>query len=218
MAISRTDGFVDLRVSPMVSGRSDEDSVWPSFTDIMTVVVLIFLVALVVILMRNTELVGQLRESVTETETMTSQRGQMEMRMASLGDEVVRLRSILEQSEAERSAAEQTIALKEGEISSLLNDVGALQKMRDALAGEKASLGEQLAAVKEERKQLTGEKAALSDELTEVTSARKQLSEEKTALLATQQELEAELASLEQDRTTLQATRASLQTEVAGLI
>ena len=160
MAITRTDGFVDLRVSPMVSGRSDEDSVWPSFTDIMTVVVLIFLVALVVILMRNTELVGQLRESVTETETMTSQRGQMEMRMASLGDEVVRLRSILEQSEVERSAAEQTIALKEGEISSLLNDVGALQKMRDALAGEKASLGEQLAAVKEERKQLTTEKAA----------------------------------------------------------
>ena len=184
----------------------------------MTVVVLIFLVALVVILMRNTELVGQLRESVTETETMTSQRGQMEMRMASLGDEVVRLRSILEQSEAERSAAEQTIALKEGEISSLLNDVGALQKMRDALAGEKASLGEQLAAVKEERKQLTTEKAALSDELTEVTSAREQLSEDKAALLATQQELEAELASLEQDRTTLQATRASLQTEVAGLI
>ena len=218
MAITRTDGFVDLRVSPTVSGRSDEDSVWPSFTDIMTVVVLIFLVALVVILMRNTELVGQLRESVTQTETMTTQRGEMEMRIATLGDEVVRLRSILEQSEAERSAADQTIVLKEGEIASLLDDVGALQKIRDALAGEKASLDEQLAAVKEEREQLSGEKAALSDELTEVTSARKQLSEEKTALLATQQDLENQLSSLEQDRIALQATRASLQTEVAGLI
>ena len=197
MAITRTDGFVDLRVSPTVSGRSDEDSVWPSFTDIMTVVVLIFLVALVVILMRNTELVGQLRESVTQTETMTSQRGEMEMRIATLGDEVVRLRSILEQSEVERSAAEQTIVLKEGEIASLLDDVGALKKIRDALAGEKASLDEQLAAVKEERKQL---------------------SEEKTALLATQQDLENQLSSLEQDRIALQATRASLQTEVAGLI
>ena len=184
----------------------------------MTVVVLIFLVALVVILMRNTELVGQLRESVTQTETMTSQRGEMEMRIATLGDEVVRLRSILEQSEVERSAAEQTIVLKEGEIASLLDDVGALKKIRDALAGEKASLDEQLAAVKEERKQLSGEKAALSDELTEVTSARKQLSEEKTALLATQQDLENQLSSLEQDRIALQATRASLQTEVAGLI
>ena len=163
----------------------------------MTVVVLIFLVALVVILMRNTELVGQLRESVTQTETMTSQRGEMEMRIATLGDEVVRLRSILEQSEVERSAAEQTIVLKEGEIASLLDDVGALKKIRDALAVEKASLDEQLAAVKEEREQL---------------------SEEKTALLATQQDLENQLSSLEQDRIALQATRASLQTEVAGLI
>ena len=103
MAITRTDGFVDLRVSPTVSGRSDEDSVWPSFTDIMTVVVLIFLVALVVILMRNTELVGQLRESVSQTETMTTQRSDMEMRIAALGDEVVRLRSVLAQAEAEAS-------------------------------------------------------------------------------------------------------------------
>ncbi|MEK9626303.1 MAG: hypothetical protein VW546_06435, partial [Gammaproteobacteria bacterium] len=65
MAITRSDGFVDLRISPSVSGRSDEDSVWPSFTDIMTVVVLIFLVSLIVILMRNTELVQQLRDSMS---------------------------------------------------------------------------------------------------------------------------------------------------------
>ena len=150
---------------------------WPSFTDIMTVVVLIFLVSLVVILMRNTELVGQLRESVTQTETMTTQRGEMEMRIATLGDEIVRLRSVLDQSEVERSAAEQTIELREGEISSLLKDVGALQKIRDALASEKASLDEQLASVRDEKKRLIAEKAALSGELAGVTSEREQLSE-----------------------------------------
>ena len=211
MAITRTDGFVDLRVSPTVSGRSDEDSVWPSFTDIMTVVVLIFLVALVVILMRNTELVGQLRESVTQTETMTTQRGEMEMRIATLGDEVVRLRSILEQSEAERSAAEQTIVLKEGEIASLLNDVGALQKIRDALAGEKASLDEQLAAVKEEREQLSGEKAALSDELAGVT-AESAIQQEQ---LAESEGLREQLAL---DLTDLNSALISLQAEQSRLI
>jgi len=218
VAISRTDGFVDLRVSPTVSGRSDEDSVWPSFTDIMTVVVLIFLVSLVVILMRNTELVGQLRESVTQTETMTTQRGEMEMRIATLGDEIVRLRSVLDQSEAERSAAEQTIELREGEISSLLKDLGALQKIRDALASEKASLDEQLAGVRDEKKRLSAEKAALSDELAGVTSEREQLSEEKTALLTTQGQLQTQLSALEQDRNALQTLRESLQTEVADLI
>jgi len=218
VAITRTDGFVDLRVSPTVSGRSDEDSVWPSFTDIMTVVVLIFLVALVVILMRNTELVGQLRESVSQTETMTTQRSDMEMRIAALGDEVVRLRSVLAQSEAERSAAKETIVLKESEISALLDDVSALQKVREALAGEKAELDKELAAVEDERQQLTAEKTALSEELAGVTSEREQLSEEKTALVTTQQQLEDQLASLEQDRAALQGVKESLQTEVAGLI
>jgi len=184
----------------------------------MTVVVLIFLVSLVVILMRNTELVGQLRESVTQTETMTTQRGEMEMRIATLGDEIVRLRSVLDQSEAERSAAEQTIELRESEISSLLKDLGALQKIRDALASEKASLDEQLAGVRDEKKRLSAEKAALSDELAGVTSEREQLSEEKTALLTTQGQLQTQLSALEQDRNALQTLRESLQTEVADLI
>ncbi|MCP4468488.1 MAG: hypothetical protein GY813_17290, partial [Halieaceae bacterium] len=197
MAITRSDGFVDLRVSPSVSGRSDEDSVWPSFTDIMTVVVLIFLVSLVVILMRNTELVTQLRESVSQTETMTTQQGALELRIASLGDEIVGLRAALDQSESGRSAAKQTIELKEDEISSLLDDVGVLQQMRDLLASEKASLGEQLVSV-------SGEK--------------QQLSEDKAALLLTQAELESQITDLETSRTELQATRDSLQVEVAELV
>ena len=172
---------------------------WPSFTDIMTVVVLIFLVALVIILMRNTELVGQLRESVSQTETMTTQRGEMEMRIAALGDEVVRLRSVLAQAEAERSAAEETIVLKESEISALLDDVGALQKVREALAAEKAGLTEELAAVEDERQQLSTEKAALSEELAGVTSEREQLSEEKAALVSTKDQLSTEKAALSEE-------------------
>ena len=232
MAITRTDGFVDLRVSPTVSGRSDEDSVWPSFTDIMTVVVLIFLVALVVILMRNTELVGQLRESVSQTETMTTQRSDMEMRIAALGDEVVRLRSVLAQAEAERSSAEETIVLKESEISALLDDVGGLQKAREALAAEKAELNEELAAVEDERQQLTAEKAALSEELAGVTSEREQLSEEKTALskeiagviAKSQNQLEQLAASeglrqqLSLDLTNLNNALSELQAEQSRLI
>jgi len=173
--------------------------VWPSFTDIMTVVVLIFLVALVIILMRNTELVGQLRESVSQTETMTTQRGEMEMRIATLGDEVVRLRSVLAQAEAERSAAEETIVLKESEISALLDDVGALQKVREALAAEKAGLTEELASVENERQQLSTEKAALSEELAGVTSEREQLSEEKAALVSTKDQLSTEKAALSEE-------------------
>ena len=55
-------GFTDLRVNPQ-EGQVNE-SFWPSFTDIMTTVVMIFLIAMVVLLVRNMELVKQLRATM----------------------------------------------------------------------------------------------------------------------------------------------------------
>jgi chromosome segregation ATPase len=56
------DGFTDLRLN----GGSGEvqEGFWPSFTDIMTVIVMIFLIAMVVLLVRNMELVNQLRATM----------------------------------------------------------------------------------------------------------------------------------------------------------
>ena len=203
MAITRSEGFVDLRVSPSVSGRSDEDSVWPSFTDIMTVVVLIFLVSLVVILMRNTELVAQLSESVSQKQAMTTQQGDLELRIASLGDEIVHLRVALNQTEADRLAAEQKTQLKEGEISALLDDVSALKQLRDRLASEKATLAEQ--------------KAGLGEKLTTVTGEKEQLTGQKAALLITQQQLKGQVESLQQTRTTLSTDIARLQGSLSAM-
>ena len=56
------EGFIDLRAP--TGNRATEDSVWPSFTDIMTVIVMIFLMALVVILIRNVDLVRQLKQTI----------------------------------------------------------------------------------------------------------------------------------------------------------
>ena len=203
MAITRSEGFVDLRVSPSASGRSDEDSVWPSFTDIMTVVVLIFLVSLVVILMRNTELVAQLSESVSQKQVMTTQQGDLELRIASLGDEIVHLRVALDQTETDRLAAEQKTQLKEGEISALLDDVSALKQLRAQLASEKATLAEQ--------------KAGLGEKLTTVTGEKEQLTGQKAALLITQQELKGQVESLGQLRSTLSADIARLQGSLSAM-
>ena len=203
MAITRSEGFVDLRVSPSVSGRSDEDSVWPSFTDIMTVVVLIFLVSLVVILMRNTELVAQLSESVSQKQAMTTQQGDLELRIASLGDEIAHLRVALNQTEVDRLAAEQKTQLKEGEISALLDDVSALKQLRAQLASEKATLAEQ--------------KAGLGEKLTTVTGEKEQLAGQKAALLITQQELKGQVESLEQTHTTLSTDIARLQGSLSAM-
>lgn len=54
-------GFADLRIGDSKS----EDSVWPSFADVMTVIVMIFLISLAIILVRNIELDRQLVVTTT---------------------------------------------------------------------------------------------------------------------------------------------------------
>ncbi|MGI9310741.1 MAG: hypothetical protein ACR2P7_04310, partial [bacterium] len=63
-------GFIDLRVGHGAGGIGD-DSVWPSFTDIMTVIVMIFLMALVIMMVRNFDLDRRLLSSVSAQQAST---------------------------------------------------------------------------------------------------------------------------------------------------
>jgi chromosome segregation ATPase len=55
-------GFVDLRQA--TDNGSGSDSFWPSFTDIMMVVVMIFMIASTALMLRNWELVEELRATI----------------------------------------------------------------------------------------------------------------------------------------------------------
>jgi chromosome segregation ATPase len=238
MAITRSDGFVDLRISPSVSGRSDEDSVWPSFTDIMTVVVLIFLVSLIVILMRNTELVQQLRDSMSQTETMSSQQSELEIRIATLGDSVTQLQAALERSEQAKSAAEQTATQRQQEILALLTDVADLTGVRELLTEEKANLTQQLDQVRAERQALGEDKAmlletqqqmrsqiasleknigALQGEVADLTRVRELLTEEKANLTQQLDQVRAERQALGEDKAMLLETQQQMRSQIASL-
>ena len=56
------EGFIDLRQNHDAGIGSD--SFWPSFTDIMMVVVMIFMIASTVLMLRNWELVEKLRATI----------------------------------------------------------------------------------------------------------------------------------------------------------
>jgi len=64
------DGFIDLRQN---KAHFVDDSFWPSFTDIMTVVVMIFLITSSILIVKNWELVNELKERIT-AEQLISQR------------------------------------------------------------------------------------------------------------------------------------------------
>ncbi|MDP6531771.1 MAG: hypothetical protein QF375_07775 [Arenicellales bacterium] len=224
----RPEGFVDLRVSPMALTGANEDSVWPSFTDIMTVVVLIFLIALVVILMRNTELVQQLRETVGEKQQMTTQRGELEMRIASLGDEIVGLQNVLKETEAERAQAQASAQERQQRINTLLDDVTALEQVQTRLATEKATLLEtrqtlegDIATLLATRKTLEGTVAALEQDKSALLADKASLGEQLATTQAQQQqqllELESVRVGLSDDLNRLQGVLAALQLEKTAL-
>jgi hypothetical protein len=132
------DGFTDLRIG--VGSNDVNEGFWPSFTDIMTVVVMIFLIAMVVLLVRNIELVSQLRATMEaeriaaelakatgeEKDTLSSALHRAEDRVQRLQLEVMRLQ--------EKAMRNETL------IAEQLRAIGALTNEREDLTQQTAQL------------------------------------------------------------------------------
>ncbi|EGW56068.1 hypothetical protein [Candidatus Endoriftia persephone] len=133
------DGFIDLRLNRH-AGEADE-GFWPSFTDIMTVIMMIFLLAMVVLLIRNMELLEQLRTSIAseqeamelvrstgaENETLEDQLIAREHEISMLRLQLMRMEELQEQQEAA--------------IASQRHQIGDLGREREGLETQLKQLG-----------------------------------------------------------------------------
>jgi chromosome segregation ATPase len=120
-------GFIDLRRN--TATETGADSFWPSFTDIMMVVVMIFMIASVVLMLRNWELVQTLRdtiESEREAEalarSMTETSATLEEQLAQAQHENSELRMrLMRANEINRNTREQLLQ-KQQQVLSLEAD------------------------------------------------------------------------------------------------
>ena len=131
-------GFTDLRLNG--GGGEVQEGFWPSFTDIMTVVVMIFLISMVVLLVRNLELVNQLRA------TMEAERIAAELARAT-GEEKDSLSSALHRAEERQQQMQLEIMRlqdrglrNETQIAEQLRAISGLTNERDDLAQQAAQL------------------------------------------------------------------------------
>ena len=180
-------GFVDLR--PNSGNRATEESIWPSFTDIMTVIVMIFLMALVVILIRNVDLVRQLRQTIELEQESATQSDTLELHIATLSDEIASLQLRLGENDALLVRAESTADESQQKISQLLVSVAALQQIRDellteniGLASSRDSLQGQLLSIEERQKLLEDVERGLKNDIAALALERDTLLEDKSAL------------------------------------
>jgi len=108
-----SDGFIDLRRSS--AADSGADSFWPSFTDIMMVVVMIFMIASVVLMLRNWDLVQALRDTLESerkaealARSMTETSATLEEQLAQAQHENTELRvRLMRANEVGRNTREQ---------------------------------------------------------------------------------------------------------------
>ncbi len=219
-----THGFVDLRVQGRGEGSYSDDSVWPSFTDIMTVVVMIFLMALVVILIRNVDLVQQLRATMEAERAAALTKDTLAVRIERLENLVSQLRSSVAGAEQQRDQANARVAERDSALAALRADIAALQALRDQLrednarlAAQRDALGDRVGAMEKEKEAGATAQRLLSERLDGAEAEREALRQDKDKLLSETDALSSRLARIEEIYASLLAERDMLLVEKGSL-
>ncbi len=163
------------------AGIGGENSFWPSFTDVMMVITLIFLMATSLLIVRNWQLVAELQESVAAEriaaqiiESTTQENITLEERLANAeqANSILRLR--LMKRDEELAAAEADIRERDSSIAALERDSAELRQSLeqtrarleianleiDATTAQNQDLARQLADLRQQlaQQQLAGER------------------------------------------------------------
>ena len=144
-----SENFIDLRLNRQ--GAQGEDSFWPSFTDIMTVIVMIFMLAMVILLLRNMELLSQLRSTMEAEQqaaelarTTGEENATLEEKLIAREYEISMLRMQLLRMEEQAEEQEAAIASQRHQITTVTRERDLLDTQVARLNRESEQLRNQL--------------------------------------------------------------------------
>jgi chromosome segregation ATPase len=162
-----------------------QERFWPSFTLIMLVITMVFLVALVVMLMRNTELVGQLRATMEAeraagelARTTGEEKEVLAVRLNEAENQLATLRLQLMRQDEERGQQDSAISSQATQIKEQQQRIDKLTGERDLLQLKQGQMDDQFARLKEELKGANAEVARLEKEGLRLTRSESELRQE----------------------------------------
>ena len=197
------DAFVDLR---RTSGEgAGGDTFWPSFTDIMMVIVMIFMIASTVLVLRNWDLVQELRATIAAerqaeelARSMTETSATLEEQLAQAQHINSEMRMQLMRADETRESMQEQLSVQQQQILALTEEqqqlAASLQQSRRARqlnVDQLAKVSTELAKVNTEYEQLTATHASMQERL-------QQALDELAASEQTGREQAVELAGLRQ--------------------
>jgi len=208
----RFGGHTDLRVNR--SSTSTDTTLWPSFTDIMTVILMVFMLTMVVVIIRNADLIDQIRLS---RQLQADAEENLAANQQVLAD--LRLRQT-DLEEAVRSSRMEIMLLTE-EAQHLKDNLAVKAAAIARLEGEREELSENLRLI---RLQLTDKEQELADAQAmiggiraEAETANRELSRQIADLLSRLEKNEATLLQLSDEKTDLEMALARQRQDFSSL-
>jgi septal ring factor EnvC (AmiA/AmiB activator) len=205
-------GYPDLRTQR--SSDASDNSIWPSFTDIMTVILMVFMLTMVVVIIKNADLIDQIRLS-------RNLQAEAESRLASnvqvLADLRVRNTDL---EEAIRSARMELILLTD-EAQKLETSLDIKAAAIARLEGEKEELEENIRLIRlqlsEKEEDLDNAQAMIGGIRDEAERANRELSLQIADLLSQLEKNEATLLTLSDERGDLEMDLARQRQDFSSL-
>jgi septal ring factor EnvC (AmiA/AmiB activator) len=225
------------------TSHAGEGSFWPSFTDIMMVITMIFLMATSLLVVRNWQLVAELRESV-EAEQVASQRimstslenSTLEERLvnAEQSNSILRLRLLkkdealqisnnslrqqkfyIEAIEADNERLKASLGASLTALAQANTEIGSVKTLQQTLDIQVLTLTQELQSAKFEQKKLTTQLAKAQSDLV----ASKQSQQQNIAdLMRQKQLLSQEVEAYNQQLLALKGDYETVKTKYEDLI
>ena len=228
------------------AGIGGENSFWPSFTDIMMVITMIFLMATSILVVRNWQLVTELRESIAAEriasqmiESTSQENATLEERLANAEQSNSILRLRLLKKEEEFKLAQTAIREQESSIASLeLQNTdlqSSLQQTRsrldtanleidaatvqfEELSSQIASLRQQLAQQQQENEQSRTQLSSAREQIESLTQSSNKQQQDIIQLTQEKSLLSQEIASYNQQLLTLKGDYETVKSKYEELI
>ncbi len=172
-------GFIDLRID---SADTDGANFWPGFTDVMTVIVLIFIMTMLSLLAKNMGLLDELTSAIelervaqAEVKTMTEINEDLNYHLIGLEEELVQMQlSLASATEKHRQTlirlgnSEQANAILNTALADSQSELASVLGEKDAWKLEQSKLNLKKAMLENSRSRFRRKSKKLGDELADI--------------------------------------------------
>ncbi|MDH3447043.1 MAG: hypothetical protein OEO18_02725 [Gammaproteobacteria bacterium] len=203
------------------AGIGGENSFWPSFTDIMMVITMIFLMATSLLVVRNWQLVAELQESIAAEriaaqmfESTSQENATLEERLANAEQSNSILRLRLMRKDEELTLAERSLREQESAIASLELQTSDLESSLQQTRTQLDTANLEIDAATAENQELSRQIAALNQQLAQQKLDSEQARSQLDAAQAQIAELSESSASQQQSISRLTQEKILLSQEI----